>query len=271
MTHDTQTKADYQQAIDQVKQEYNTLVVRQDIVNQAINPLFPQRLAIFADPNTSLTQRTAVLAKLTARLTELASVIDLQRVCVIEHHLMLEKQAALPKEATDTDAPVVCSFCGKTQHDVLVMVAGPTPTSICSECVELSMEIVEERKTGKAPPPKPTKPPVKKPPLSAPKGLSQAGASALVRIKLFMQKHKLETGCKVFYSPEQWEAKGEKPKPNCELVVVYDGSDLNGVINGTKRGNLMDELRDSLQAVGVYLEPDSGWFAGIYKIPTDKE
>ena len=36
-----------------------------------------------------------------------------------------------------------CSFCGKSQHDVRKLIAGPT-VFICDECVELCMEIVRE-------------------------------------------------------------------------------------------------------------------------------
>jgi predicted RNase H-like HicB family nuclease len=37
-----------------------------------------------------------------------------------------------------------CSFCGKSQHEVLKLIAGPT-AFICSECVDLCCEIVEEK------------------------------------------------------------------------------------------------------------------------------
>ena len=37
-----------------------------------------------------------------------------------------------------------CSFCGKSQHDVLKLVAGPT-SLICNECVDLCHDICHER------------------------------------------------------------------------------------------------------------------------------
>jgi len=41
-----------------------------------------------------------------------------------------------------------CSFCGKSQHEVRKLIAGPTEF-ICDECVELCMEIIrEENKTS---------------------------------------------------------------------------------------------------------------------------
>ncbi len=43
-----------------------------------------------------------------------------------------------------------CSFCGKSQHEVKKLIAGPT-VFICDECVELCMDIIrEENKTSMA-------------------------------------------------------------------------------------------------------------------------
>jgi len=40
-----------------------------------------------------------------------------------------------------------CSFCGKPQEDALVLIAGPSNTFICDECVEKCHSIVREQKT----------------------------------------------------------------------------------------------------------------------------
>lgn len=39
-----------------------------------------------------------------------------------------------------------CSFCGLTQYEVSVLVAGPS-SFICSECVDLCKEICDDRRT----------------------------------------------------------------------------------------------------------------------------
>ncbi len=39
-----------------------------------------------------------------------------------------------------------CSFCGKSQHEVRKLIAGPT-VFICDECVELCMDIINEEAT----------------------------------------------------------------------------------------------------------------------------
>src|SRR3981189_2856530 len=65
---------------------------------------------------------------------------------------------ALRREATesgmtktgggDSKNTLYCSFCGKSQHEVRKLIAGPT-VFICDECVELSMDIIrEENKTS---------------------------------------------------------------------------------------------------------------------------
>ena len=49
--------------------------------------------------------------------------------------------------ATDSKNTLYCSFCGKSQHEVRKLIAGPT-VFICDECVELCMDIIrEESKT----------------------------------------------------------------------------------------------------------------------------
>jgi ATP-dependent Clp protease ATP-binding subunit ClpX len=47
----------------------------------------------------------------------------------------------------DSKNTLYCSFCGKSQHEVRKLIAGPT-VFICDECVELCMDIIrEEHKT----------------------------------------------------------------------------------------------------------------------------
>ncbi|MGB7288328.1 MAG: ATP-dependent Clp protease ATP-binding subunit ClpX [Salaquimonas sp.] len=50
----------------------------------------------------------------------------------------------------DSKNTLYCSFCGKSQHEVRKLIAGPT-VFICDECVELCMDIIrEENKTSVA-------------------------------------------------------------------------------------------------------------------------
>src|ERR1700749_2983535 len=43
----------------------------------------------------------------------------------------------------DSKSTLYCSFCGKSQHEVHKLIAGPT-VFICDECVELCNDIIRE-------------------------------------------------------------------------------------------------------------------------------
>ena len=53
------------------------------------------------------------------------------------------------RSGSDSKNTLYCSFCGKSQHEVRKLIAGPT-VFICDECVELCMDIIREetRATG---------------------------------------------------------------------------------------------------------------------------
>jgi ATP-dependent Clp protease ATP-binding subunit ClpX len=49
----------------------------------------------------------------------------------------------MSKSSGDAKNTLYCSFCGKSQHEVRKLIAGPT-VFICDECVELCMDIIRE-------------------------------------------------------------------------------------------------------------------------------
>ncbi|MEO1016879.1 MAG: ATP-dependent Clp protease ATP-binding subunit ClpX [Pseudomonadota bacterium] len=49
----------------------------------------------------------------------------------------------MSKSTGDSKNTLYCSFCGKSQHEVRKLIAGPT-VFICDECVELCMDIIRE-------------------------------------------------------------------------------------------------------------------------------
>ena len=56
----------------------------------------------------------------------------------------------MAKKEDGDKGTLFCSFCGKSQHEVRKLIAGPT-VFICDECVELCMDIIrEEHKTALA-------------------------------------------------------------------------------------------------------------------------
>ena len=53
----------------------------------------------------------------------------------------------MAKNEGDSKSVLFCSFCGKSQHEVRKLIAGPT-VYICDECVELCMDIIREENKG---------------------------------------------------------------------------------------------------------------------------
>ena len=53
----------------------------------------------------------------------------------------------MSKNNSDSKNTLYCSFCGKSQHEVRKLIAGPT-VFICDECVELCMDIIKEEGKG---------------------------------------------------------------------------------------------------------------------------
>ena len=47
------------------------------------------------------------------------------------------------KKSASGEKTLYCTFCGKSQHEVRKLIAGPT-VFICDECVELCMDIIRE-------------------------------------------------------------------------------------------------------------------------------
>ena len=60
----------------------------------------------------------------------------------------VEKDGKPVQSGSDSET-LYCSFCGKSQHEVAKLVAGPD-VFICDECIELCADIVRvEKKVGK--------------------------------------------------------------------------------------------------------------------------
>ena len=53
----------------------------------------------------------------------------------------------MSKNSGDSKNTLYCSFCGKSQHEVRKLIAGPT-VFICDECVELCVDIIKEEGKG---------------------------------------------------------------------------------------------------------------------------
>lgn len=65
---------------------------------------------------------------------------------IVNEELMRGAQAAQRAKA---GPELYCSFCGKSQHEVVALIAGPT-VFICDECVDLCGQIVAEKRAAVA-------------------------------------------------------------------------------------------------------------------------
>jgi ATP-dependent Clp protease ATP-binding subunit ClpX len=50
-------------------------------------------------------------------------------------------------EKPGSEKLLYCSFCGKSQHEVRKLIAGPS-VFICDECIELCNDIIREESQG---------------------------------------------------------------------------------------------------------------------------
>lgn len=74
-------------------------------------------------------------------------------------------------------------------------------------------------------------------------------------------------GCKAFRSPAEWKARGEEYGCNSKLIVVYDGGDHGAYFSLDRScpGYLeIEEMNTALQAIGMYSEECTGWYAAVY-------
>ncbi len=71
-------------------------------------------------------------------------------------------------------------------------------------------------------------------------------------------------GCRAFYSPLEWRAKGERYGCDSELIVVYDGGDVRMAFDSHDEWACEKSMRDALSAVGLYAERCTHWYSAIY-------
>lgn len=103
-----------------------------------------------------------------------------------------------------------------------------------------------------------------------PEGLSEAGQKAAEAIVAYFKSLEVDdfevyTDSRVFYSPQEWEERGEKYGRNSELVIVYEGSDLYHWFNYNSSWiGFTEKMTEELEAVGVYSEECTSWYCAIY-------
>lgn len=101
-----------------------------------------------------------------------------------------------------------------------------------------------------------------------PQGLSLVGESAYEMIMSVLIKFEQTNtgGCKTFYSPAEWKARGEQYGLESELIVVYDGGDVRPFFTiDAGVPSFYDAMEKALFACGLYAEPCTGWYAAVYR------
>lgn len=102
--------------------------------------------------------------------------------------------------------------------------------------------------------------------LKVPEGLSDLGKKAADAI-LATTKAGSGGGCRAFYTPAEWEARGEKYGSGSELIVVHDGGDLAPSFNMDYCCyESVEEVQKALERLGLYAEQCTSWYSAIYKI-----
>lgn len=102
-----------------------------------------------------------------------------------------------------------------------------------------------------------------------PAELTEEGNSAYQAVfSLLKERDSLDTGgCTTFYSPQEWEARGESYGRGSVLIVVHDGGSVAPFFN-FDYGNYdkIDEMQDALSAVGLWAEACTNWYTAIYPV-----
>lgn len=72
-------------------------------------------------------------------------------------------------------------------------------------------------------------------------------------------------GCRTFYTPAEWAARGEAYGHKSLLIVVYDGGDARHCFDPYAGYEAHDAMTEALAAEGFYAEPCTHWYSAIYK------
>jgi len=97
--------------------------------------------------------------------------------------------------------------------------------------------------------------------------LSKRGMKAYMIIMTILTRHGLADtgGCRPFYSPEEWAARGEKYCKNADLYIVHDGGSLSAVF-GDFVEPFYGEISKALKKHKLYVEGCTGWYSAVYPI-----
>ena len=105
--------------------------------------------------------------------------------------------------------------------------------------------------------------------LKMPEGLCHCGkAAAQVIVNLLKEEGSTYTGgCKTFYSPREWEDRGESYGAGSVLIVVHDGGEVGPYFSLDKSYPSYEShtrMSKALKEAGFYSEEGTSWYASIW-------
>ncbi len=105
-------------------------------------------------------------------------------------------------------------------------------------------------------------------PSAMPVGLSKDGLRAAYAVLGLMTEYGTTDtgGCRTFYTPSSWAARGEKYGRESALIVVHDGGDVASFFNADLDWVVarIEAMRRTLDALGFYAERCTSWYSAIY-------
>lgn len=102
--------------------------------------------------------------------------------------------------------------------------------------------------------------------VAALKGKARKAAEKILEV---IKRHETPCsgGCKCFYSAQEWEERGEEHGQGAILIVCHDGGSQAKYFNWDyEQPNLISELSEELEELGVYAEQCTGWYSAVYEV-----
>jgi hypothetical protein len=108
--------------------------------------------------------------------------------------------------------------------------------------------------------------------LAMPEGLSGRAQALHKKLVAWLKRKDMHHtgGCKAFYSPGEWRARGEKYGCDSELVIVHDGGDLwyvfdiDSELNCGRDPYFEKVLKEVFAPLGLYFEACTSWYTAVY-------
>lgn len=102
---------------------------------------------------------------------------------------------------------------------------------------------------------------------TTPTGASRRAKTAINTILKVTRSYDLSAtggGCRAFYTPAEWKARGERYGDGAVLIVVHDGGSLAPFFNHDYGAYaMMESMREALATRKLYAEQATSWFTII--------